>query len=380
MSNLFSPITIRGLTIPNRIVVAPMCQYIAENGCMHDWHLMHVGQFAVSGAGLVMTEMTDVEPDGRIGPNCVGLYSDECEAAMRRVVAFCRKFGGAKLGIQLAHAGRKSSVLPPWHGRKIVPVSEGGWQPVGPSPIPVFADQPAPRELSRNGIEALIEKFVAAVRRAERLGFDLIEVHGAHGYLIHQFLSPISNQRTDMYGGSLENRMRFPLQLFQAMRDAWPSQKPMGAKISARDWCRGGWSMDDTLEYCGRLRDLGCDFVVVSSGGIVWDEDIPTAPGFQVAFAERIRRKVGMNTCAVGLITDARQAADIISSGAADMVALARGMLWDPRWSWHAADALGGDCFVPNQYTRANPQLAHDTFAVGDAGRARPATNATASA
>ncbi|MEA2933894.1 MAG: hypothetical protein QOD74_540 [Variibacter sp.] len=380
MSSLFSSITLRGLTIPNRIAVAPMCQYIADDGCMHDWHLMHLGQFAVSGAGLVMTEMTDVEPNGRIGPYCVGLYSDECEAAMRRVVEFCRKFGGAKLGIQLAHAGRKSSVLPPWQGRRSVPVSQGGWRPVGPSPISVFADQPPPRELSRSDIETLVDAFVAAVRRADRLGFDLIELHGAHGYLIHQFLSPISNQRTDEYGGSLENRMRFPLDVFRSMRAAWPSHKPMGAKISARDWCSGGWSMDDTVEYCRQLRDLGCDFVVVSSGGIVWDEKIPTAPGFQVAFAEQIRRSVGVPVCAVGLITDAQQANDIVSSGAADMVALARGMLWDPRWSWHAADALGSDCFVPNQYTRARPQLAHDTFAVGDAGRSQTPVRAVGNA
>jgi 2,4-dienoyl-CoA reductase-like NADH-dependent reductase (Old Yellow Enzyme family) len=380
MSHLFSPIRIRELTIPNRIVVAPMCQYIAENGCMHDWHLMHLGQFAVSGAGLVITEMTSVEPEGRIGPYCVGLYSDECEIAMRHVVAFCRKFGGAKLGIQLAHAGRKSSVLPPWQGRQSVPVSEGGWHPVGPSPIPVLAQQPPPRELSRDNIDGLIGKFVAATNRAERLGFDLIELHGAHGYLIHQFLSPISNQRVDEYGGSLENRMRFPLELFRAMRMAWPSQKPMGMKVSARDWCRGGWSMDDTLEFCRRLRDLGCDFVVVSSGGIVWNEEIPTAPGFQVEFAEQIRRDVGISVTAIGLLTEARQAENIVSSGAADMVALARGMLWDPRWSWHAANALGGNCFMLNQYTRARPQLAHDTFAVGDAGRARSTISAAASA
>ncbi len=380
MSHLFSPFEMRGLTLPNRIVVAPMCQYIAENGCMHDWHLMHLGQFAVSGAGLVMTEMTDVEPEGRIGPYCVGLYSDACEVAMRRVVAFCRKFGGAKLGIQLAHAGRKSSVLPPWHGRRSLSVSEGGWHPVAPSPISVFTDQAPPHELSLDDIKALIGKFVAAVRRAERLGFDLVELHGAHGYLIHQFLSPISNQRADEYGGSLENRMRFPLELFRAMRETWPSQKPMGVKISARDWCRGGWSMDDTLEYCRRLRDLGCDFIVVSSGGIVWDEEIPTGPGFQVPFAERIRREIGISVTAVGLITEAEQADNIVRSGAADMVALARGMLWDPRWSWHAADALGETCFVPNQYTRARPQLAHDTFAVGDAARAQPAKSMVASA
>jgi len=368
MTQLFSPLHLRGLTIANRVVVAPMCQYIAENGCMSDWHLMHLGQFAVCGAGLLMTEMTDVEPEGRIGPYCVGLYSDDCEHAIGEVVKFCRRFGGAKLGIQLAHAGRKGSVLPPWQARQIVPPSVGGWVPAAPSPIPVSAQHHVPRELSIDDIQSLIDKFTAAVRRADRIGFDLIELHGAHGYLVHQFLSPISNKRTDEFGGSLENRMRFPLELFKSMRSVWPATKPLGVKISAQDWCEGGWTLEDTLEYCGRLREIGCDFVVASSGGITWDEKIPTAPGFQVRFAEVIRSKVGIPVTAVGLIRDPQHAEEIITSGAADMIALARGMLWDPRWPWHAADALGGECFVPDQYTRAQPSLAHDTFAVGAAG------------
>ena len=368
-SALFSPIHFRGMSLSNRIVVAPMCQYSAHDGCMNEWHLMHLGQFAVSGAGLVMTEMTDVEPAGRIGPYCVGLYSDACETAMRRVVEFCRRYGDAKLGLQLAHAGRKSSVLPPWEGRRSLTAEEGGWHPVAPSALGVFADRLAPRQLTHEEIRALKRKFVDAVRRADRIGFDVIELHAAHGYLIHQFLSPISNQRTDEYGGSSANRMRFPLELFQAVRDAWPADKPISVKLSVLDWCDGGWTMAESIEFCRHLKDLGCDYVVVSTGGIVWDEKIPTAPGFQVPFAENIREKTTMPVVAVGLIREPEQAEKIVASGRVDMVALARGMLWDPRWVWHAADALGVNLELPNQYTRASPQLAHDTFAVADAGR-----------
>ncbi|MBF6570132.1 MAG: NADH:flavin oxidoreductase/NADH oxidase [Candidatus Binataceae bacterium] len=368
-SALFSPITFRGVTLSNRIVVAPMCQYSARDGCMNEWHLMHLGQFSVSGAALVMTEMTDVEPEGRIGPYCVGLYSDRCEAAMRKVVDFCRRHGRSKLGVQLAHAGRKGSVLPPWEGRRVLKPEEGGWRPVAPSPIGVFEDHPPPRELSQGDLESLKRKFVEAVRRADRIGFDLVELHAAHGYLVHQFLSPISNRRPDEYGGSSENRMRFPLELFHAMRAAWPADKPMSVKLSAVDWGRGGWTLPEAVEFCSRLRDLGCDYVVVSTGGIVWTETMPTAPGFQVPFAQEIRLKARIPVVAVGLITDPEQAEAIVASGQADMVSLARGMLWDPRWAWHAAEALGADLSLPNQYSRARPQLAHDTFAVGDAGR-----------
>lgn len=368
-SALFSPATVRELQLPNRISVAPMCQYNAKDGSMHDWHLMHLGQFAISGAGLVMTEKTDVEPEGRIGPYCVGLYSDENEAAMKRVVDFCRLYGHAKLGVQLGHAGRKSSVLPPWQKRRILGIKDGGWHPVAPSPIRIFDDGPPPRELTREDIAGIIRKFVSAVQRAERIGFDLVELHGAHGYLVHQFLSPISNQRTDEYGGSLENRMRFPLELFAAIRAAWPQHKPMIVKVSAVDWCEGGWTMAETVEYCGRLRDLGCDFVVVSSGGIVWTEKIPTAPGFQVPFGVEIRKKTGMPVSAVGLISDPQHAEQIVASGQAEFVSLARAMLWDPRWVWHAADVLNVETEYPNQYSRARPQLVHDTFATNEAAR-----------
>jgi 2,4-dienoyl-CoA reductase-like NADH-dependent reductase (Old Yellow Enzyme family) len=366
---LFSPLRLRGLELENRVVVAPMCQYSARDGRMVDWHLMHLGQYALSGAALVMTEMTDVEPQGRIGPGCVGLYSDETEAAMRRVVEFCRQHGRARLGVQLAHSGRKSSVLPPWEGRRSLPVAEGGWQPVAPSPVRAFEDGMAPRELSRDDIAALIGRFVDAVRRAVRIGFDLVELHGAHGYLIHQFLSPVTNLRSDEYGGSLENRMRFPLELFAAMRAAWPESKPLGIKLSALDWLDGGWTMEESITFCGRLRALGCDFAVVSSGGIVWDEKIPVAAGFQVPFAAEIRRRTGMPVTAVGLITEAAQAERIVAAGDADLVSLARGMLWNPRWTWHAAAALGAEMAFPPQYSRAQPRLAHDTFATREAGR-----------
>ncbi|HTO46194.1 MAG TPA: NADH:flavin oxidoreductase/NADH oxidase [Burkholderiales bacterium] len=375
-SELFTPFTIRGLELANRVVVASMCQYSAQTGCMGDWHLMHLGHLALSGAGLVMTEMTDVEPQGRIGPYCVGLYSDETEAAMRRVVEFCRRNGRTRLGLQLAHAGRKSSVLPPWQGRRPLLPREGGWQPVAPSPIRAFDDGLIPRELTKDDIAGLTANFVHSVQRAARIGFDLVELHGAHGYLIHQFLSPITNRRSDAYGGSLENRMRFPLDLFAAMRAAWPERKPLGVKLSAVDWLDGGWSMSDTLEFCRRLRALGCDYVGVSSGGIVWDEKIPTAPGFQVPFAAEIRRETGMPVTAVGLITEPKHAEQIVSSGDADMIALARGMLWDPRWPWHAAEALGAKLELPDQYSRAQPRLVHDTFATREAGRSVKATRA----
>ena len=370
-SALFSPVRFRSLELSNRIVVAPMCQYIAQDGCMHDWHLMHLGQFAVSGAGLVMTEMADVAPDGRIGPYCVGLYSDETEAAMQRVIDFCRKYSDAKLGIQLAHAGRKSSVMPPWRKREKLDVDNGGWHPVAPSPIRVFDDGPPPKELTRDEIKTLVQNFADSARRADRIGFDLIELHGAHGYLIHQFLSPVSNQRADEYGGTLENRMRFPLEVFEAVRTVWPKEKPICVKISAADWVERGWTMAETLEYCARLRDLGCDFITVSSGGIVWTEKIPTAPGFQVPFGVEIKNKVGIPVSAVGLIREPGHAEQIVASGSADLVSLARGMLWDTRWVWHAADSLGVEVAYPNQYSRARPQLAHDTFATQAASRER---------
>jgi 2,4-dienoyl-CoA reductase-like NADH-dependent reductase (Old Yellow Enzyme family) len=354
-SALFQPIRFRELSLPNRIMVSPMCQYSAVDGSMTDWHLMHLGSLAVSGAGLLCFEMTDVEPIGRITPGCSGLYSDGNEAALKRMVAFCRSYGKAKLAIQLAHAGRKASSAPPWQGGRGLSPAEGGWQPVAPSPIPMSEDSPAPRELSGDEIRALVRKFAEATARCERIGFDAIELHGAHGYLIHAFLSPLSNRRSDEYGGSLQNRMRFALEVFAAVRGAWPQHKPLGIRLSCTDWIDGGWTLEDTLVLVRELQRLGCDWIDCSSGGSSKQQVVPLAPGYQVPFAERVRKDTGAATIAVGLITDPKHAEDIVSQGRADMVALARGLLWDPRWGWHAAQVLGASVDTPSQYRRAVP-------------------------
>jgi len=356
-----------GLTLPNRIVVSPMCQYSGRDGCASDWHLMHLGQFAVSGVGLVMVEMTNVEPRGRISPYCLGLYNDATEHALARVVNFCKDYGDAPIGIQLAHAGRKASVLPPWEGRKPVSINEGGWQPVGPSAISTGAVTPLPLRTAE--VDELIAKFAEAARRADRCGFDAIEIHAAHGYLLHQFLSPLANQREDRYGGSLENRMRFPLAVYRAMRDVWPADKPLGVRVSATDWVEGGWNLEQTLAFANELKALGCDWIDVSSGGLVKNQQIPVGPGYQVPFAERIRQDTGLTTIVVGMITEAAQAEAIIAEGKADMVALARGMLYDPRWTWHAAEALGAKIKYPNQYLRCRPWVRNDTFAEREASK-----------
>jgi 2,4-dienoyl-CoA reductase-like NADH-dependent reductase (Old Yellow Enzyme family) len=354
-SKLFTPIELRGLRLDNRIVVSPMCQYSADNGNAGDWHLMHLGQFSVSGAGLLMVEMTNVEARGRISPYCLGLYDDDNERALARVVAFCRRYGDIKIGVQLAHAGRKASTLPPWQGRAPLLPGEDGWQTVSASAIASSDRSPPPTALNGDEIARLVDAFAAAAHRAHRVGFDAIELHGAHGYLLHQFLSPLSNQREDDYGGSLENRMRFPLAVFDAVRDAWPDDKPVGIRVSAIDWLAGGWSMEDTLAFGRALARRGCDWIDVSSGGLVAGENITVGPGYQVPFAEQVRKHTGLTTMAVGMITEPRQAEAIISSGRADMVALARGMLYDPRWAWHAAAELGAEVAYPNQYQRCRP-------------------------
>ncbi len=354
-SNLFTPIELRGLRLDNRIVISPMCQYSADNGSAGDWHLMHLGQFSVSGAGLLIVEMTNIEARGRISPYCLGLYDDENERALARVVAFCRRYGNIKIGVQLAHAGRKASTLPPWQGRKPLPPGDGGWQTVSASAIAGNDGSPPPTALSGDEIPALMDAFAAATRRAHRIGFDAIELHGAHGYLLHQFLSPLSNQREDEYGGSLENRMRFPLAVYDAVRAAWPDHKPLGVRISATDYLRGGWRMEDSVAFGRQLNQRGCDWIDVSSGGIAAGEKIPVGPGYQVSFAEQIRSQTGLTTMAVGMITEPRQAEAIVSSGQADMVALARGMLYDPRWAWHAAAELGAEVAYPEQYQRCRP-------------------------
>ena len=361
-SALFSPITLRGLTLPNRIAVSPMCQYNSENGSASDWHLMHLGQMSLGAGALVMTEMTNVNPAGRITAKCAGMYSDDNEAAMKRVIDFCRKYGVAKHGIQLAHAGRKGSTLPPAQGGAALKPGDGGWRTRAPSAIPFAPDWPAPEALSKQGIRELVDQWVAAAKRAQRIGYDLIEIHGGHGYLVHQFLSPLSNQRSDEYGGSLENRMRFALEVYAAVRAAWPKDKPMGIRVSATDWMDGGWTPEETVVFARELKKLGCDYMDMSSGGLDPRQKIPLAPGYQVPFSEKVRKEAGIATMTVGLITDAKQAEEIIASGKADMIAIARGAMWNPRWSWHAAEVLGAEAAYAPKMMACHPKLRPQAF------------------
>ena len=356
-SMLFSPMTLRDLTLPNRIVVSPMCQYNSNEGSANDWHLAHLGGLSMGAAGLVIFEMTNVSLEGRISPRCATLCTDENEAALKRVVDFCRTYGVAKLGIQIGHAGRKGSQQPPALGGKALTLEEGAWQTVAPSAIP-FGDYPAPRELAKDEIAGLVEAHRQAVARAERIGFDLVEMHGGHGYLIHQFLSPLSNQRTDEYGGSLENRMRFPLEVFRAMRAEWPAQKPMGIRVSATDWVDGGFNPDEAVVFAKELKALGCDFVDVTTAGLDHRQQIPLSAGYQVPFGERIRKEAEIATMSVGLIGGgARQAEEIIASGQADFVMIGRDALYDPRWAWHAAEELGATTEYAPKYRMAQPVL-----------------------
>lgn len=356
-SLLFSPLKLRALELANRIMVAPMCQYSAHNGTVTDWHLMHLGQFAVSGPALVFVEATGVEPEGRITPGCVGLYSDENEAALARVVKFYRDYGSAKIGIQLGHAGRKASAKLPWQGGTPLEVSDGAWQTVAPSAIPYGPGWHTPEALGDNSLARVKQGFVQAAERALRLDFDAIELHSAHGYLLHSFLSPISNKRDDQYGGSLEGRMRFPLEVFDAVRAVWPEERPLGVRFSASDWIDGGWDVESSVAYAQALKARGCDFFDASSGGLAPEQKINSAPGYQTAFAAEIRKATGVTTVAVGRITEAHQAETILQTGQADMVALARGMLYDPRWAWHAAAALRSDAQFPAQYARSHPSM-----------------------
>ena len=350
-ARLFQPLPLRGLTLENRIVVSPMCQYSATDGSACDWHVVNLGQFALGGPGIVFFEATHVSPEGRITDRCLGLYGDENEAGMERVVRFVRQWSRAPIGVQLAHAGRKASTLPPWEGGGPAR-GDRAWEPVAPSALAYAPDWHVPRALDEAGLEKVRADFVAAARRCERLGIDAIELHFAHGYLAHQFLSPIANARTDAYGGTLENRMRFPLELFDAVRAVWPERKPLGVRISATDHVAGGWDLEGSLELAARLRDRGCDFIDVSSGGLSPEQRIDAVPGYQVPYARAIKRATGMPTIAVGLITSPAQAEAILEDGSADAVALARGFLRDPRWAWDAADELGGEAFCPPQYAR----------------------------
>jgi 2,4-dienoyl-CoA reductase-like NADH-dependent reductase (Old Yellow Enzyme family) len=362
MSDLFSPIQLRGLSLPNRIMVAPMCQYSAVNGEANDWHFTHINMLALSGAAMFCIEATHVEAIGRITPGCLGLWDDGTEAALKPILASVRKHSKTALAMQLAHAGRKGSSYRPWEGGQLIPLSQGGWQTAGPSAVPHKEGEAAPLALDAAGLARIRDAFVDAARRAERLGIDAIEMHSAHGYLLHQFLSPISNRRTDQYGGSLENRMRYPLEVFDAVRAAFPHDKPVGIKVSATDWVDGGWDVAQTIEYARELKKRGVDWIDVSSGGVSPLQKIPLGPGYQVPLAQAVKEATALTTMAVGLITEARQAEEIVASGKADMVALARGMLYDPRWGWHAAAELGGQVEAPPQYWRSQPSTQKELF------------------
>ena len=362
MSALFSPIELRGLSLPNRIMVAPMCQYSADHGEATDWHFTHVNSLALSGAAMFCIEATAVEAIGRITHGCLGLWNDACEAALKPIVASVRRHSKTAVAMQLAHAGRKASSQRPWEGGQLIPLDKGGWQTEGPSAVPHKEGEAPPLALDTLGLARVCEAFVTATKRAERLGLDALELHCAHGYLMHQFLSPISNRRTDQYGGSLENRMRFPLEVFDAIRATFPADKPVGIKVSATDWVEGGWDLKQAIAFARELKKRGVDWVDSSSGGVSPHQKIPLAPGYQVPFAQAIRQEAGVRTIAVGLITQARQSEEIVASGKADMVALARGMLYDPRWGWHAAAELGGHVAAPPPYWRAPPREQKDLF------------------
>ncbi|HEY4369248.1 MAG TPA: NADH:flavin oxidoreductase/NADH oxidase [Steroidobacteraceae bacterium] len=351
-SRLFDPLALGPIQLPNRLVVAPMCQYSADDGSAADWHLQHLSQLAYSGAGMVVVEATAVERRGRITHGCLGMYSDDNEAALTRVIAAARRLGGpTKFGIQLAHAGRKGSSRRPWEGGAPLSADEDRWQTVSSSDLPFGPDWHVPHALSEAELSRVIEAFVNAARRAVRAGFDVIELHCAHGYLLHEFLSPLANKRTDGYGGSLQNRLRLPLEVVRAVREVVPASIPLGMRVSASDWIPGGWDVDQTIEFVRAARSLGIEFVCASSGGIVANVAVPLALGYQVPFAAQIRKATGITTRAVGLITDPHQAERILAEGQADLVALARAFLDDPRWGWHAADALGATTHFAQPYS-----------------------------
>ncbi len=360
MNTLFTPLSIGPLTLTNRIVVAPMCQYSADSeGSATDWHLMHLGSMALSGAGLLIVEATAVSAEGRITAPDLGLYSDANEAALARVMNAIRRHSPIPWAIQLAHAGRKASSRVPWEGGAQVAPSEpgepGGWQALAPSALPHIDGEMAPAALDAAGIDKIKRDFAQAARRAVRLGFDGIELHSAHGYLLHQFLSPISNRRDDAYGGSLDNRMRLPLEVFDAVRDVVPADVPVWVRMSATDWVDGGWDVDSTVVYGRALKARGCAALHVSSGGVSMKQQIKPSPGYQVPLAQRVKAEVGLPVIAVGLITEPAQAEAIVAEGHADAVALARAMLVDPRWPWRAANELGAQVVAPQPYWRAHP-------------------------
>ena len=354
-SSLFTPFQVGSLELRNRIVIAPMCQYSAEDGSATDWHVIHLGHLALSGAGLLTIEATAVTPEGRISPRDLGLYSDANEEALARTLDSVRRWSDIPIALQLAHAGRKASCRVPWEGGKQLALDEGGWQTVAPSPLPFAPGDRPPVALDRDGLARIRDAFAEAATRAARLGLDAVQLHGAHGYLLHEFLSPLSNQRDDEYGGSLENRMRFPLEVFDAVRAVFPKDRPVSIRVSGTDWAEGGWDIEQTLAFAHALEAHGCGGIHVSSGGLTPAQQIPLAPSYQVPLARALKAKTTMPVVAVGLITEFEQAEAIVSTGDADLIALARAILYDPRWPWHAAAHFGATAVAPNQYLRAEP-------------------------
>jgi 2,4-dienoyl-CoA reductase-like NADH-dependent reductase (Old Yellow Enzyme family) len=367
VSALFTPLEVGSLKLANRIVIAPMCQYSAEDGNMTDWHTIHLGHLALSGASLLTIEATAVTPEGRISYGDTGLWSDENEEAMARVLASVRRCSDMPIAIQLGHAGRKASTDKPWFGgAQIAPDAENGWQTVAPSPVPFASGENPPLELDREGLDRIRQAFADAAVRAARLDLAAVQLHGAHGYLLHQFLSPLSNRRTDEYGGSLENRMRLPLEVFDAVRGVFPTDRPVTMRVSATDWVEGGWDIGQTIEFARALEARGCAAIHVSSGGLDPRQEIPVGPSYQVPLAREVKRSVNIPVVAVGMITEPEQAEAIVGTGDADMVALARGILYDPRWPWHAAAELGGQVKAPPQYLRSQPRRHRDLFDWGE--------------
>ncbi|MBX2869718.1 MAG: NADH:flavin oxidoreductase/NADH oxidase [Acidiferrobacterales bacterium] len=366
MSALFQPIKLGHLQLKNRVIVSPMCQYSAQEGSAQPWHHVHLGQFAMASAGMLILEATAVEAIGRITPGCLGLYSDDNERALGdtlRVMKDVVRNYRTPVCIQLAHAGRKASSQSPWEGGQQIPASGGGWEAVAPSPLPHLQHEVAPRDLTLKEIKQVIQAFVQSAERANRLGIDAIELHAAHGYLLHQFLSPLANQRTDEYGGSLQNRMRLPLEIYHAVRKVWPKEKPIGLRLSASDWdAKSSWDLTEAVRFAKECEKCGMDWIDVSSGGVSSAQKIQLGPGYQVHFAEAIKQVVSTPVMAVGLITEPSQAESIVADGQADMVALARAFLYNPRWVWHAAAELGAQVAAPPQYWRSEPHSVKGLF------------------
>ncbi|HEX7817473.1 MAG TPA: NADH:flavin oxidoreductase/NADH oxidase [Dyella sp.] len=370
---LFQPFRVRNLELANRIVIAPMCQYSAVDGCMTDWHQIHLGQLALSGASLLTIEATAVSPQARITYGDVGLYDDATEAAMRRVLDTVRRWSNMSIAIQLAHAGRKASTEVPWSGGGPLAADDPhGWQIEGPSAIPFAEGYQTPVALDQSGLARVRDDFVAAAKRAARLGIDVVQLHAAHGYLLHEFLSPLSNRRDDEYGGSLENRMRFPLEVFDAVREAFPADKPVTVRVSATDWVDGGLDVEQIVVFAKALEAHGCDAVHVSSGGLHPAQQIPVSPSYQVPLARAVRAAVKIPVVAVGLITEPEQAEAIVATGDADLIAIARAALYDPRWPWHAAAALGAHVRAPKQYLRSQPSRYKELFGVSGTLKPQP--------